>query len=401
MSRGLRGGRDLPSLPMGLDGVDPVVRACLTWGVTPPEAGPATRLTDADWRRSTSLVALARLSPVAASMLEVLDPGGELDDVRRVLHDDALALTAETMTVERGAGPALRALAEAGCTPLVVKGPAAARFAAGPDHRPYRDIDLLVPRHRFRPALAVLQELGYGRPPAADQPWPWFDWVCIEGVNLYRDRYHAVDVHHRIAPWVLTGRLDADTLLARSEAGQVAGVAVRVPSAADSLVIAALHVVNDLWKGDASFLTWRDIAVIGHGLGAVGRRQAFEAAGLGWLATVVESALAGLVEDRPSPVAPARTRREGRERRRLRRLGWGADTFAARHPIGWAVRLPPGRAAAFVAGHAVPSPAYARGKHGGYGRYWLASLRSFGRAAAGADFRREPVAPGRRADVTP
>ncbi|MHB1582469.1 MAG: nucleotidyltransferase family protein [Acidimicrobiales bacterium] len=352
------------------------------------------------WVDELGALRAARLSQVALRLLAETDGdrrGAEgLDEVRVFLEAEARGLACQAMAAEAVAGAALRRLIDLGIPVLVIKGPAVARFHPEPGLRPYQDVDVVVPPRSFGAALAGLRELGYERTSASVQPWPWFDRVCLEGLNVRRAGESSIDVHHRISPWAFTRKLTADALFARSEPGEVARVPVQLASADDALAIAALHVVNDLWKGDPSIQSWRDILVLTARLGPQGSSRAYDQAGLRWLQPLVESTCAVVAPNGSVAGDAARLAlRDRLRRRRLVWLGWGRDSLPARHPAGWALRLPLLRGAAFLAGSAVPSPSYARQKHGGYARYWRDSIHSIAAAIAGTDFRNEALPNGR------
>lgn len=384
-------------LPRGLEALGPITRTCLAWGV--PGSVPPVAWDVADWAQELGALRVSRLSPVALRLLTAMDGGRSqaegFGEVRAFLEAEARGLACQAMAAEAVAGAALRRLVDLGIPVLVIKGPAVARFHPEPGLRPFLDVDVVVPPRSFGAALAALRQLGYERTPASVQPWGWFDRVCLEGVNVRRAGESSIDVHHRISPWVFTGKLTAAALFARSEPGEVARVPVRLVSAEDALAIAALHVVNDLWKGDPSIQSWRDILVLTGRLGRQGSTRAYDQAGLRWLQPLVESTCAVVAPNSPGPGDTARNAlRDRLRRRRLVWLGWGRDSLPARHPAGWALRLPLLRGAAFLAGSAVPSPSYARQKHGGYYRYWRDSIQSIVAAIAGTDFRNEALPDG-------
>jgi hypothetical protein len=72
---------------------------------------------------------------------------------------------------------------------------------------------------------------------------------------------------------------------------------------------------------------------------------------------------------------------------RLASSGWANDSLPTRHRIAWATRLPPANAIAFVAGSAVPSPAYVRDHDGSYRCYWRRAARETVATARGSDLR--------------
>lgn len=396
-TRGRRSGfrihdADPSVMPWSLRTTGPLVRAAILWDTAWGRAVPASLPSGTGVHDPTVRELFrARLTPVLLDMVERRSTGVPDSGMSAAVRIHSVGLVAHALGVEATAVLPLRELAELGIDVMIMKGPAVAPFHPTPTTRVWQDIDLLMRPHQYGAAMAVLRRLGYRRSAATLQPWPWFDRVCLEGVNLEAGPRHALDVHHHVSPWALTGNLQADVLFERSAEARVGGVPVRVPSAPDSLVIAALHVVNDLWKGDASLMTWRDIAVLTSQLGRGGSLAGFERACLPWFGDIIWATMSALSGDEAGLEPAIAGWRHKLDWERIRVLGWDGDTFAARHPIGWAARLPVARGAAFLAGHAVPSPAYARGKHGGYLRYWQSAASSVFAAARGTDFRTEPL----------
>ena len=160
------------------------------------------------------------------------------------------------------------------------------------------------------------------------------------------------------------------------------------------LPIASVHVINDIWKGDPSYLSWRDIVLLAHRLGSDQSFEAFDRSSLTWFLPYVEASV-GMILELPVPVRPqpgTRARHDKLMRRRLDLVGWKTATAIGRHPAGWALRLPTGSALAYLAGSMIASPSYVRSKYGGYRAYWSLVIRSLKAALSGADFRREDVA---------
>jgi len=141
-----------------------------------------------------------------------------------------------------------------------------------------------------------------------------------------------------------------------------------------------------LWKANPSLLSWRDALITSQLLGQERSDRAFELAGLQWFAPYVRNSLEAIVTGSVSHLSGAQQAPRLRQLQ-LRLLGWEGASLLARHPIGWAVRLPPAHAILFLAGSAVPSRWYARQKHTGYLAYWTKSLKTIWSAAAGTDFR--------------
>jgi hypothetical protein len=363
--------------------VGPATRACITAGAKASFSAP----TDTpDWRLEARVIVDSRLSEIATSLLDAssLDLPPDLDQYFRARSRiDAM----RTLRVEATATRALRRLHEKSIPFLVIKGPAVARFHARPDTRPYTDIDLVVPPRYFTFAARELSELGYRQDGRGRPPWDWFDLQCREGANYRNGPVANIDLHHHIAPWVFGQQLDAQTMLLRSEPGKIAGVPVRLAGLEDSLLIASLHILNDLGKGDPSLMTWRDTIVLAELLGPERAAESYCRAGLAWFLPYVQSTHRYLTNLDPNESTRETRPDDQSQSARLRALGWEGSTFAARSPIMPVARLPFPRALLFIAGSLFPSPQYAKEKHNGYWAYWIKGVRSLWESARGVDFR--------------
>ena len=339
-----------------------------------------------DWRLEALVIANNRLSEVASSVLGASSlnlPTGLDQYFRERSRIDAM----RTLRVEATATPALRRLHEKGIPFLVIKGPAVARFHARPSTRPYTDIDLMVPPRYYNYAARELSELGYRQDSRGRPPWHWFDLQCREGANYRNGPVANVDLHHHIAPWVFGQHLSAQTMLQRSQPGHIAGVPVRLAGLDDSFLIASLHILNDLGKGDPSLMTWRDTIVLAELLGQERAAESYRRAGLEWFLPYVQSTHRYLRDPTPNDTGRQARPDNQCQSARLRALGWEGSTFAARSPIMPVARLPFPRAFLFLVGSLFPSPQYAKEKHNGYRSYWIKGLRSLWESARGVDFR--------------
>ena len=143
----------------------------------------------------------------------------------------------------------LRALEDEGAIPIVFKGAALAHtHYAESWQRPHADADVLIAPESRERVFAVLRRLGYehltfisGDLVMYQAPFERVDHLGID---------HLLDIHWRIAnPQVVSQVLTHDELVARSMTARVVALgeskgqeyAMRVPSAADSLLIACVH----------------------------------------------------------------------------------------------------------------------------------------------------------------
>jgi len=151
--------------------------------------------------------------------------------------------------------------------------------------------------------------------------------------------------------------------------------------------VAALHILNDLWKGKLGLTSWRDVMVITQRIGLPRARAAFDRAELTWLFDLLIDELAQAVPEVTFSAPATSPALAFGPRMRLGALGWSNDSSAARHRLAWATRLPPLNALAFLVGTAVPSPGYIRERHGSYRHYWRQGIRETVSTAHGSDYR--------------
>ena len=371
----------------------PALKVCLGAGI--PGLAPLT-LTASDVAPDAGEIMSEGLAPVA---LKVLRVGTDVTERRlrdrfaRVAMVQELRSLAAESTLERITG----ILAPAGICFVVIKGPAVARLHPEGWPRPYADIDLLVEPQRFPEAMMLIQEQGYTYPSTSQPPWPWFDRYCREGLNL--GGAGDVDVHHHVAPWIFGTRVRSIDVIHGAEVVRVRDSLVPMASPEHSTVIAALHVLNDLWKGQRGLVSWRDLIILTRRLGGHRVRAAFDDAGLGWLFDLVVGAvqqyLPGLLDN--IECGPAKI--PLRYAWRMRGLGWERSTPLSRQRLAWAIRLPIPQAGAFVAGSGLPSRRYIRARHGSYREYWRQAWVEALSTFSGADHRmdKKDTAPTSRA----
>ena len=368
-------------LPQTFSAMGPALKGCLSAGI----ADPVPVVDDASWERESATILASRLEGVALQAMGGEQHGsayGVLDDFRSASLRDATS----SLSIESNARQPLLELQQHDIPFLIIKGPAVARFYAQPDTRFFSDIDILVPPERYAETVQLLAARGFHRREGHIQPWPWYELVCVEGANVYDDHGGNLDVHHHLSPWAFSKKLRAEDLIERSDPGTLAGLHVRFASAGDCLAVACLHVLNDLWKEDPSYQTWRDICTMITVLGPAATHEALARSGLTWFEPIARAALAAVVSTGP-PVGARWKRSLVLKHWRMKSLGWDGTTVLARHPAGWLFRLPLWRALAFIAGGVVPSPEYVHARHHGYLSYWRDSLHSMGEAARGTDVR--------------
>jgi GT2 family glycosyltransferase len=367
-----------------LAAVGPAVAASIGWGHSPVRVPAAD---DACWALEVRDLIGGGLANTALRALRSSEARPD-PAVIGSLKEAATAETLRSLNVETRSAEALRRLEGAGVRPIVIKGPAVAAWYKHSTDRAFTDLDLLVDPHEFAMAKAILETSGFRVPFEGEQPWPFFDRLCREGVNLHGPTEANIDVHHHIPPWRYSRHLGYADIAGASSDLKLCGQVVQAASPAHSMVIAGLHLLSDLWKGGRTYRSWRDLLVLSHRIGPAATQAAFVAADLEWLMALLFDQLA-IVSRQPPPVADGRRRSPLREAR-LHALGWGGGNIVARHRVGWGLRLPAAHMALFMAGSMVPSPSYIRSHWDTYGAYWQIVRRGLRETVEGADHRYAP-----------
>lgn len=378
-----------PRVAGPLAGLGPAVRSCLIAGIPGISIANAPELRC--FEEEESLITREGLAPVA---LRLLDATPEFHDspIRERFYQAANTAEMNALAADLTAQPFLRKLIRLEVTAVIIKGPAVARFHPHGWPRPYSDLDILVPSSQFDAVMRAAISEGYLYPEYARPPWPWVDRYCREGVNLHGRGN--IDIHHHVPPWVFGARLGAEEVADSGERAGLYGEGTRLASREHSAVIAALHVLNDLWKGRLGLLSWRDVVVLFQSGDPARLKETFGDLELGWLLDLIAVALRSALPDakvdisgnEPLPLGIAW---------RMRVLGWDRTTSLTRHRGAWVARLPWRQAVAFLAASTVPSPSYIRERHGSYPRYWLRAWRETLSTISGADFRRVRMSPNK------
>jgi hypothetical protein len=366
----------------------PASRACLLAGLISSrgDAVPQTA-----WHLEAPVIVREGLASTALALAR----SGAVDlptDALHIFRHAALAQTLHTLEVQRTSVPFLKAAQALHVPTTVIKGLAVARLYPSGWPRDYSDIDLLVSPHDFPALVRAAAQEGFSLLEDTDA-WPWFLTTVREGVNLHSGATGNIDIHHHLPPWALTRTLSVSDIMEHAIPTQTLfGSPVHAASPGHCLVIAALHVLNDRWKGKAGLVSWRDMLVVSESLGAAATTSAFQDAGLSWLLRLVSRALSRHAPHSVLARVPADTGMPCRYRFRLHALAWGDWTALNRQRIAWAARLPPLNAFLFLVGTAVPAPSYIRRHDNSYLRYWLRGLREIIATTHGADFRGGPPA---------
>ena len=387
MSRPQSIGRHVTASRNGLlGGLGPFARWCLVAGTVEPSGDLPI---GSDLERESDLIIREGLTSVAFRALRTLNRDKNEPYVK-LLRRFALAAEMRSVAADVAGSKVLAQLEAQGIPVAVVKGPAVARLHPEGWPRPYADIDVVVPRARYLDAISCAENLGFVYSERAVPQWRWFDLICREGINLHTPTGGNIDIHHHLPPWVLGSHLPVQTIIHRSQKHDLSGIPVPFAVAEDLLVVTALHILNDLWKGKLGLTSWRDVIVIIKGIGEDQSRKAFDQADLGWLFDVIVDELRRSVPDADLWSAGPHTTPLG-ARLRLAALGWSNDSSPTRHRLAWATRLPPLNALAFLVGVAFPSGEYIRTRHGSYVNYWRRSLQETISTARGSDFRMRTI----------
>jgi len=211
----------LPPLPLALGAwlADPLAMCTHDW-----------QTADADLLAAHGLDGLA-----AAALAAGRGPAPIAIDAR--LRQRRAAFAAAELATRAPIDAALGALTAAGIDSLLIKGEALARtLYPDPGTRVRGDADVWVAADRFTAADGVLRARGWQVIAAADGEW-------LQPERSYRapDAPARIDLHRRVLSQpLLAAALGFDALHARS----IAHDAIRMPDRADSLLLAALHLLG-------------------------------------------------------------------------------------------------------------------------------------------------------------
>jgi hypothetical protein len=199
---------------------------------------------------------------------------------RRAAH----ARAARQLALDRTLAELVVAFAARDVRPLLLKGPAFARWLYDDPHeRRYGDLDLLVAPEQLAVAGRVLAERGFAARPAGSHP-------SEHSHHVVWDRHGpvpaCVELHHTLGSVPAEPSLVWQRLAAGAEEIEVAGARIAVPGLTAAAFIVAVHAarhgtadakhVRDLRQALARVDTqaWRDAAALAQELGA---RDAFGA----------------------------------------------------------------------------------------------------------------------------
>ncbi len=357
------------------------MRACITAGL--PGTRAVAGLKASDFAAEAGVILREGLSSVALQLLDA-EEQHEAREIVALFREAAIEAEKRSLAADFATQPLLARLDQLAIPWVVIKGPAVARFHPPGWPRPYNDLDILLSADHFGAAVAAAQGLGFAYPEDARPPREWVDRYCREGVNLHGQAN--LDVHHHLPPWVFGRRILPQGVIDTADEVCLAGMSVRLASRDHCVAVAALHVLNDLWKGRLALSSWRDLVLLLHTTPPARAASTFDQAGLGWLLGMVTAALErGVPEAGIEGTGPSRPPRS--VARRLKILGWDGTSFLSRHRSAWLGRLPIANALAYVGATAVPEHDYIECRHGSYRQYWRRAWQETLFTAGGADFR--------------
>jgi hypothetical protein len=365
-----------------LDGIGPAARGCMVAVVAPDSPPPPLRA----FADEADLIVAEGLAAVAVHALRKL-PEYRDDPHVGMFRSVALTTQMKAMAADVGAVATMVELARRGLNAVVVKGPAMSRLHPDGWPRTYGDIDLVVTPGQFAATVECAEDLGFIQSTRAVPQWPWFNSLCREGINLHSSTGGNLDVHHHIPPWSIGRAVKVEGILQRGEPAELCGTPVRFAVPEDLLLVSALHILNDLWKGKAGLASWRDVLILMTRLGPEQARSAFAGARLAWLHDLVIDEFARSVPESAVMRSRVIARPHGRTALRLSALGWSGDSVASRLRMSWATRLPVANGMAFLAGSLIPSPSYIKDRHGSYVDYWRRGLAETVATTKGSDYR--------------
>ena len=219
------------------------VQACLRLFFAPGDAAadaPAAAIS------AENVADIARLNKVAVFMLKALAPAGAappqllawLDGYRRRTMSMNAACLGDSIAIHR-------VLRDRQVDFVFLKGPFQQHLLYG-DHfmKPSGDVDILVSPTGFTQAREALRSVGYEVAGKSRSVW----WVRFLGEqHMVRDdgaRASTVDLHHRLQQPGSPSPRDIDGFLRRKRDVQVAGAAMPIISASDTLLLSAISVAK-------------------------------------------------------------------------------------------------------------------------------------------------------------
>ena len=337
----------------------PLTRAVLFYDFAPV----ALEASAIDWEVEASRIVEQRLAAVAQRMIQDLrlrPPGPVVSELQGAVFD----WTQSTCLVSTRAAVDVDVLRAHQLEFVVTKGPGIACHARRRAERPYTDIDIFVAEASFFEVQELLRRSGYGEEKKNLVPWARLGNICREAVNLRTPAGGSIDVHHRIPPWFWGSGVTFPDVLARSQLQSVpGGGSLCCASAADNLLISALHIVSDKNSPGATLMAWRDFLLLAHATDANDVLLRAQETGLcGWVKWVMHALPS---EALPAPLADAFADQDPA----IPGIGrltvvMSTGIVSRRSVLSQAFRLPTANAVKYLGGLVWPSTAFLHSKIG-------------------------------------
>lgn len=366
-------GRLVPLRSLRVARMRPVLRSVISWTSPGFDPEPLRRL-DLEDAEALANCGLAGLTLTIAEACDI----GLPDDIAALLSERELMASVRSMMTVGAARPALTAMQAAQIPFVVIKGAAAARFYEHPTDRVYNDVDIVVPPARFGQVVELAGDAGLFPLGDEDGPRAWFDRWCREGRAVLDPAGNGLDIHHHLAPWRWGQTLRFERLRRSAHSMDFDGLQVQVAGPVQSIAVAALHVVNDLWTGSHSELTLADLVRLLNQCAPGDVLSEFYAIERLWLLKVAVDLL-------PPDTVPVELRRElatvrTRVRHRMQLLAMERAARTDKRALTWTLRLPVAGAAAYAFSTAVPDVDHRRRVAGtdSLAGWWVNAARRIG-----------------------
>ncbi len=242
------------------DDLDGVLRAVATYGMPRDHPGPAlseVQVTSDEWPGLIRRLGRQRLTGLAAAAVadgELLIPHEHLP----LLAAEDRRVQVQSLRAERATLDLVDRLAAAGISHRVLKGAAYAHaLYTDPAHRPFVDVDLLVPADAISAATELCEAEGADR--VAPELRSRFDERFAKSVTLrHRSPVIEIDLHRTLALGPLAHLVDERDLWGSGVTLEVIpGRSVTALDPDAAFLHACLHVAAD--RLDARWLTLRDV----------------------------------------------------------------------------------------------------------------------------------------------
>lgn len=216
------------------------------------------------WSRAVDVAGIWHVIPTLRKRLESLDIIVSPDQKER-LQRLSIAAAAQTMLVAHRGATVLNELSKAGISTAVFKGVALlANLYKSPAERMVGDVDLLIKDEDLFRTSAVLHELGF-TPQVSIGLDEWLSHIenRIHPTHDYLvfvdDSKVELDVHWKFGVDT-EGTFSSPSIVDRAEEADLLGIAVRVATPADSMILTAHHVVRDYFRPGTSIKDLCDLA---------------------------------------------------------------------------------------------------------------------------------------------